>query len=1052
MIKSYDQRLLENFYGWEVRGRGWAVYPEPVDLEPAFRPFDELGISFDDVPDDGRRPSLFTHVVKFFTSPWKLPSEVREDTSPVEPYPEAWEPAEVAELQLAPSGRGKIPEHCLAQSLQLFSRPGQPFGFELVGNHRAVTAQLVVPTTRVDSVQSLLASNGTDASPVPEDQSLKSRWRRQESFSAVIEFGLAQEFMWGLPQAGGETLAPLVSALACARENEFAVFQVLAQPASHAWGANAFRSLHLPGTDGAKPLFRNCRELVSQAQQKFSAPLFAALVRIGLASPIGPRVEALTREVVAAMRMFSGIRTNELWPLPNDEYDPQDHESDLLERCSRRTGMLLNLNELTRLFHVPELIFQPRFSPAKVRTKAIPVAAQTGQLLLGHNTHAGQTREVRLSAEARVQHVHILGASGMGKSSLLLSMLKQDLEQGMGFLLLDPHGDLVDQVLAFVPPNRRDDVILLDPADEEYPVSFNVLSAHSDLERTVLASDLVGIFRRYATSWGDQMTSVFGNAILAFLENTRPGSLLDLRRFLLEPGFRHEVLASVTDPDIAYFWRTEFPVIKSGSLGPLLTRIDTFLRPKLIRFMVGQKENRLDFASIMNSGKVVLAKLSQGLLGEENAFLLGSLIVARVHQTAIGRQNLREAERKPFYLYMDEFQNFITPSLSTILSGARKYRLGLILAHQDLRQLERDRDVASAVLANPYTRLCFRLADEDAKRLADGFSFFGAEDLINLGRGEAIGRMERSANDFSLRTCPPPVIDPATQEEALHHIRSSSRRRYAVPRAKVEEAFRPAEPEKRIKEAPMQPVSPAPPLASKPPPPVVPPEPPTAVPVSVPPAVTPIPEPPRPVNPPPPESKAFPTMKSPVGTPASPPVPKASRVATPGRGGAEHKEMQQVLKRWGSELGFVVDVEKQVEGGSVDVHFERGDKRIACEICLTKAVKRDVALLAHRVKHGFFRIFVVSTSAEHLRDLRAVVEASFSEAEVKLLRFCPPDDMKAHLMEIAAADATREVIQHGRKVRVSFSAVSPEANAAAQEAIIKAVAETKKRKPRKKEK
>ena len=229
--------------------------------------------------------------------------------------------------------------------------------------------------------------------------------------------------------------------------------------------------------------------------------------------------------------------------------------------------------------------------------------------------------------------------------------------------------------------------MLLDPSDEAYPVGFNILSAHSELERNLLASDLVSVFRRLSTSFGDQMTTVLGNAILAFLESSEGGTLADLRRFLVEPGFRERFLATVRDPEIVYYWQKEFPLLTGKPQGPILTRLDTFLRPKVIRHMVSQKENRLDFAAIMNGRKILLAKLSQGLIGEENSYLLGTLIVSKLNQIATSRQNMAAAERTPFYLYIDEFHNFVTPSLAAILVGARKYNLGLILAHQELQQL-----------------------------------------------------------------------------------------------------------------------------------------------------------------------------------------------------------------------------------------------------------------------------------------------------------------------------------------------------------------------------
>jgi hypothetical protein len=269
---------------------------------------------------------------------------------------------------------------------------------------------------------------------------------------------------------------------------------------------------------------------------------------------------------------------------------------------------------------------------------------------------------------------------------------------------------------------RIDDVVLVDPSDPEYSVGFNILSAHSELEKNLLASDLIAVFQRLSTSWGDQMNSVLQNAILAFLESDRRGTIADLRRFLIEPAFRNEFLKSVKDSEVVYYWQKSFPHLSGNkSIGSILTRLDTFLAQKPIRHMVSQPENRLDFAHIMDSGKIFLAKLPEGLLGRENSYLLGTLMVSKFQQIAMSRQAQQIAARRDYWIYADEFANFITPSMAEILSGARKYRIGLTLAHHELHQLQRNPEVASAVMSHPFTRIVFRVGDDDAKNWPRAF-------------------------------------------------------------------------------------------------------------------------------------------------------------------------------------------------------------------------------------------------------------------------------------------------------------------------------------------
>src|SRR6266542_2182892 len=247
------------------------------------------------------------------------------------------------------------------------------------------------------------------------------------------------------------------------------------------------------------------------------------------------------------------------------------------------------------------------------------------------------------------------------------------------------------------------------------------------------------------------MNIVLQNAILAFLENDSRCTIAELRRFLIEQPFRNEIHKSVRDSEVIYYWQKSFPHLSGNkSIGSILTRLDTFLAKKPIRLMVSQPENKLDFANIMDSGKIFLAKLPEGLLGKENSHLLGTVLISKFQQIAMSRQAQQVSSRRDFWLYIDEFANFITPSMAEILSGARKYRLGLTLAHHKLHQLDRNKEVASAVMSHPYTRVVFRVGDDDAKKLAEGFSYFEAKDLRNLQIGQAVCKVERSDFDFNL--------------------------------------------------------------------------------------------------------------------------------------------------------------------------------------------------------------------------------------------------------------------------------------------------------------
>lgn len=281
------------------------------------------------------------------------------------------------------------------------------------------------------------------------------------------------------------------------------------------------------------------------------------------------------------------------------------------------------------------------------------------------------------------------------------------------------------------------------------------------------------------------MNSVLGNAIIAILEYNKGGTLHDLRRFLIDEGFRNEIVENIIDLSVKYYWLKEYPLNKTNSIGSILTRLDTFLRAKVIRNMVVQTKG-IDFEQLMKKKAIVFIKLSQGLLGKENSYLLGSLIVSKLHQAAFARQQLQQ--RHPFFIYIDEFQNFITPSVVEMLSGVRKYSVGLTLSHQDLQQLQRENtELINSVLSNVYTRIIFRVGEPDAKKLQDGIGSFDSIDLQNLGKGEAIVRIEQPQFTTNLDTIPLSQIDAKIAVENKEIVIRQSRNLYATPRELVEQ-------------------------------------------------------------------------------------------------------------------------------------------------------------------------------------------------------------------------------------------------------------------------
>jgi hypothetical protein len=565
---------------------------------------------------------------------------------------------------------------------------------------------------------------------------------------------------------------------------------------------------------------------------------------------------------------------------------------------------------------------------------------------------------------------------------------------------VDPHGDLVDRILGIIPEERIEDVILFDPTDEEYSVGFNILSAHSDLERNLLASDLVSAFQRLSTSWGDQLNAVLNNAILAFLESNRGGTLSDLQRFLIDPEFRNSFLKSVRDPEIVYYWQKAFPQLGGNkSIGPVLTRLNDFLAQKRIRHIVSQRENRLDFANIIDTGKIFLAKLPKGLIGDKNAFLLGSLLVSKFQQTAMSRQRLAAEQRRDYWLYLDEFPNFITSSMAEILSGVRKYRLGLILAHQELHQLQKDSSVASAALSNPLTRICFRVGDEDARKLAQGFSNFEARDLQNLAKGEAIVRIERSDHDFNLAVPLPEAADENDAKAIRERVVTASRKKYAVLRSQIDtrESTTPTHVES------------------------------TAAP-----------------------QERVPNPLTPLAIRREQVAPSPSALPALGRGGAQHQLLQARIKAAAEGHGFRVTCEGTIADtkGSADLVLEKERYSIACEISVTTTIDHEFGNIIKCLKGGFNAVAVISIRKAWLKEIAETVAGALGADEAAKISYFTPDQFIEHLTKLQGSIATPPVaptetvtIRRGFKVKRSAPRLSPEDRRLREEDANKTIAE-----------
>jgi len=356
-------------------------------------------------------------------------------------------------------------------------------------------------------------------------------------------------------------------------------------------------------------------------------------------------------------------------------------------------------------------------------------------------TFFGQTNfrneQVRfgIRPDDRRRHIYIIGQTGTGKTTLMKNMAFSDIEEGRGFCVIDPHGEFADRILDYIPENRVNDVIYFNPSDTTWPIAFNVIEEVPPEYRFLIASGLMGVFKKiWPDVWSARMEYILNNTLLALLEY--PGStLLGINRMLSDKDYRQTVVDHITDPVVKAFWNNEFAKyhdrFASEAIAPIQNKAGQFISNPLIRNIIGQKESKINFREIMDEGKILIVNLSKGLIGEDNSALLGALVITEIQQAAMSRVDVPEEQRKDFFLYVDEFQNFSTDSFANILSEARKYRLNLALAHQYITQL--NETVRDAVFGNVGTLVVYRIGADDAEFLEREFTpDFMAQDLVNI--------------------------------------------------------------------------------------------------------------------------------------------------------------------------------------------------------------------------------------------------------------------------------------------------------------------------------
>ena len=525
--------------------------------------------------------------------------------------------------------------------------------------------------------------------------------------------------------------------------------------------------------------------------------MFTCNIRISVIAPAGHEEEAKEKlkEIAGSFRQFALPQCNAFGPRKIRSSDTVNHG--FIEQ-----PYILSVEEIATLWHMPTILVQTPNIDWVVSKKLeppnnLPLADKEPDLtVLGEAVFRGQRHKFGIRPDDRRRHIYTIGKTGMGKSTILENMIYSDIHSGKGIAVIDPHGDLIDDILRFIPKERSNDVILFDPSDTDFPLSFNVLDCADKDQRVLVASGLMSVFTKlWPDAFSGRMEHILRNTLLALLE-AEGQSMLGIMRIFADDSYRAKIVEKVSDPMVKSFWEDEYASwsdkYRTEAIAAIQNKVGQLLSTPLIRNIVGQVKSRLDVRHAMDTGKIILVNLSKGKLGEDSSAFIGSMLVTKFQIDAMSRADIPEEERKDFYLYVDEFQNFATESFATILSEARKYRLNLTMANQYVAQLligDNSTKLRDAVFGNVGTMISFQVGSDDAEVLSLQFEeTVTPKDILSLPKYHAYARLMVNGMTnlpFSVSTLPPPEFEQDAGRVDL--IRKLSRERYAEKREVVED-------------------------------------------------------------------------------------------------------------------------------------------------------------------------------------------------------------------------------------------------------------------------
>ncbi len=537
-------------------------------------------------------------------------------------------------------------------------------------------------------------------------------------------------------------------------------------------------------------------EGVKILESKMAKPIFQVNVRVVTSAATAFQANDILDGLLAGFSQFGAPKKNEFKIVKPKNIKNLVYNFSFRSFETSQT-LFLNSEEIASFYHLPTSTTEaPRVKWLKSKEASPPVNLPASGVLLGQSSFRGEYQPVYITDEDRRRHVYIIGQTGTGKSTLMTNMIIGDIKAGKGVAMIDPHGDLVEEVLACVPANRLEDVIYFDPADLMRPLGLNMLDYNfaRPEEKTFIVNEMQSIFNKLFTAetMGPMFEQYMRNALLLLMEDmsNEPATLIEVPRIFTDSEYRRRKLSRIHNPVVIDFWEKE--ATKAGgeaslaNMTPYITsKFNNFISNDYMRPIIGQAKSAFNFRQVMDEGKILLINLSKGRIGDINAGLLGMVFTGKILMAALSRVDIPDAnQRRDFNLYIDEFQNFTTDSIATILSEARKYRLSLTMAHQFIAQLtEKIRD---AVFGNVGSQVVFRVGVQDAEFLVKQFEpTFDRSDLINIDNFNAYVKVlinGETSKPFNVKTFP---VEKGNNELA-HKLKEYSRARYGQDRQDIE--------------------------------------------------------------------------------------------------------------------------------------------------------------------------------------------------------------------------------------------------------------------------